>query len=401
MAHIHLTQFTVPLLASLTAVGATMSATVAAAANAADYVITDLSTFAGPDDTNGPGSQAYGITEDGVVCGLSVDASPQRDLHPFLWDQTLLDLGILGVDVHGIAFAINDTGTAVGVTLTLGDTTPQAVRWIGVSAAGLGTWAARDVNAPGVIVGEKPATESGAFGHAVQWTSGTLLDLGTLGGLHSSAFGINDAGRIVGHSLLANNTTSRAFLWQGGPMIDLGTLGGVRSQAFDISNSGFVVGVADNGSGAPHAFRYTLAPNGSVLLRTDLGELAGGSSIAYAVNEAGEVVGSSDWRAFLWRDGAMTDLNTEIAPDSGWLLTHATALNESGQIVGRGTHFGNPRAFLLTPRNPADLNADGTVDGADLGLLLSEWGATGSSADLDGDGTVDGADLGLLLSAWS
>jgi len=48
----------------------------------------------------------------------------------------------------------------------------------------------------------------------------------------------------------------------------------------------------------------------------------------------------------------------------------------------------------------ADLNGDGAVDGADLGLLLGDWGAGESPADLNGDGVVDGADLGLLLGAW-
>ncbi|HMN97603.1 MAG TPA: CARDB domain-containing protein [Phycisphaerales bacterium] len=46
----------------------------------------------------------------------------------------------------------------------------------------------------------------------------------------------------------------------------------------------------------------------------------------------------------------------------------------------------------------ADLNRDGIVDGADLGLLLSSWGD--SLFDLDGDGVVTGSDLGVLLSAW-
>ena len=46
-----------------------------------------------------------------------------------------------------------------------------------------------------------------------------------------------------------------------------------------------------------------------------------------------------------------------------------------------------------------DLNGDDRVDGADLGLMLSQWGSDGS-ADINGDGSVDGADLGLLLSAW-
>lgn len=46
-----------------------------------------------------------------------------------------------------------------------------------------------------------------------------------------------------------------------------------------------------------------------------------------------------------------------------------------------------------------DLNDDGVVDGADLGILLSVWNQSGVG-DLDGSGAVDGADLGQLLAAW-
>ncbi len=54
------------------------------------------------------------------------------------------------------------------------------------------------------------------------------------------------------------------------------------------------------------------------------------------------------------------------------------------------------------PTLPGDLNGDGSVNGADLGLLLSAWGPCRQcSADLDGDGSVNGADLGLLLSDWT
>jgi hypothetical protein len=50
---------------------------------------------------------------------------------------------------------------------------------------------------------------------------------------------------------------------------------------------------------------------------------------------------------------------------------------------------------------PGDLSADGTVDGADLGLLLGQWGACADcKADLNNDGQVDGADLGALLGNW-
>ncbi len=46
-----------------------------------------------------------------------------------------------------------------------------------------------------------------------------------------------------------------------------------------------------------------------------------------------------------------------------------------------------------------DLDGDGQVDGADLGVLLSEWELDGAS-DLNRDGIVDGADLGILLANW-
>lgn len=49
----------------------------------------------------------------------------------------------------------------------------------------------------------------------------------------------------------------------------------------------------------------------------------------------------------------------------------------------------------------ADLDGDGRVDAADLGLLIGAFGTTDSVADLDGSGTVDAADLGLLIGAWN
>lgn len=56
-------------------------------------------------------------------------------------------------------------------------------------------------------------------------------------------------------------------------------------------------------------------------------------------------------------------------------------------------------AATLAPPCAADLNGDGIVNGADLGMLLAGWGAAGA-ADLNASGSVDGADLGLLLAAW-
>ena len=49
----------------------------------------------------------------------------------------------------------------------------------------------------------------------------------------------------------------------------------------------------------------------------------------------------------------------------------------------------------------ADLNGDGVVNGADLAILLTNWGPTGGAGDLDGDGDTDGADLATLLTNWT
>lgn len=58
-------------------------------------------------------------------------------------------------------------------------------------------------------------------------------------------------------------------------------------------------------------------------------------------------------------------------------------------------------ALLDPPACTGDLNADATVDGADLTVLLGSWGAcAGCAADLDANGEVNGADLSLLLGNW-
>jgi len=53
-------------------------------------------------------------------------------------------------------------------------------------------------------------------------------------------------------------------------------------------------------------------------------------------------------------------------------------------------------------QNPiGDLNGDGVVDGADIGLFSTIWGTDGGGVgDVNGDGIVDGADLALILAGW-
>jgi probable HAF family extracellular repeat protein len=56
----------------------------------------------------------------------------------------------------------------------------------------------------------------------------TVIDLGTLGGTYSFAYGLNNAGVVAGGAATASQTgglNQSAFLWYGGQIINLGTLG--------------------------------------------------------------------------------------------------------------------------------------------------------------------------------
>ena len=63
---------------------------------------------------------------------------------------------------------------------------------------------------------------------------------------------------------------------------------------------------------------------------------------------------------------------------------------------------GIPNACEPRTCESADLYANGHVNGADLAIILSEWGAVTptTTSDITGDGRVDGQDLAFVLSFW-
>ena len=53
----------------------------------------------------------------------------------------------------------------------------------------------------------------------------------------------------------------------------------------------------------------------------------------------------------IFRAGAPIDLNTLIAPNSGFTITDAIAINDSGEVLCNATNAtGSKRAVLLTPK---------------------------------------------------
>jgi probable HAF family extracellular repeat protein len=295
----------------------------------ADWTIADLGTLA-----TGTRSQANSINDAGQVVGYSTTSGTSAS-HAFLWSNgTLHDIETSGY-TNSYAQGINSSGTVVGYT-TPGNT---ALMWSnGAEQVLTGLTQATSINNSGMVAGYNAS-------HALLWNSGTVQDLGTLGGATSQAYGINDAGQVVGSARNAKSD-AHAFLWSNGTMQDLGTLGGVNSTAYSINEAGQVVGYAQKGT-AYHAFLWS---NGTM---QDLGTLGGTISYAFGINDAGQVVGYAQTaagasHAALWSEGSVTDLNTLI-DGTGWTLTRATAINGAGQIVGYGTISGQTHAFLLTP----------------------------------------------------
>src|SRR5260370_17505891 len=138
------------------------------------------------------------------------------------------------------------------------------------------------MNFSGQVVGEAQ-TASGAV-HALLYSGGPLIDLGTLGGSASSALAIDDAGDVVGSALLPGDVASHAFLLpNGGQMTDLGTLGGTESYATGINANGQLVGVAETSRSDFRAFLYTRAP------LSDLGTPGGTKTTPAALNNADQI----------------------------------------------------------------------------------------------------------------
>lgn len=333
-----------------------------------EYEIIDLGTL------GGTSSSAWAVNSLGHVVGTSTTADGA--LHAFVWQGKIADIGPLNGDQQAQAFDINDAGDVAVMSFDLGETVTHGILWESIATTDLGAFAARGLSPVGTVVGHinVAVPDVGMFERAAKWEAGASTALGTLGGDFSYAYAVNEAGDAAGMSLLAGNRFWHAALYRSGLVVDLGTLGGNNSQAYDINSLGRVVGVADTSSGQPHAFLFTVNEAGLVTSRLDLGTLDGESSYANAINEAGVIVGTSGFRAFKWEMGIMTDLNSLLPPNSGWVLEVARGVNDAGAIVGQGLHYGQPRAFLLAGAEicaSIDADHDGDIDLMDYSSFLA------------------------------
>ena len=369
----------VTVVPSLALLGALALAGTPRARAAAAYTITDLGTLGGPT------SRATELNARGQVVGFSTTAPGQQlgqaGTRAFLWDNGVMtDLGTLGGATSSTS-GINARGQVAGTAATASGE-DHAFLWDRGVMTDLGTLggalsSANRINDAGQVVGQSTTAPgqrlTGPGAHAFLWAGGRMTDLGALPGPGdwSRAIGVNAAGQVVGISLNAEGAL-RAVRWDSGRIAELGTLPGYpASRALRIDDRGRVAGWAETAGATPAAeppdlrVRAFLYQNGAM---TDLGTLPGfASSRATGLNAAGQVVGiaarnpgtGGPRRAVLWERGVPTDLNSLLPPGSGWELTMALGINDAGQIVGGGTIGGQEHAYLLTPATPPGLPSTG------------------------------------------
>lgn len=189
--------------------------------------------------------------------------------------------------------------------------------------------------------------------------------LDPLGPGSSSGQGISNRGWVTGRSTDPDGTR-RAVLWRNGQPDSLGTLGGRNSAiAWPVKNvRGIIVGITQTGEDDPFDEPWSCAPflgpvdntgqrcvgfvweNGTMRALDTLG---GTHGFATGANNFGQIVGWAEntvlddtcnnevnqffqFRAAIWnRQGRVV---RQLPPLAGHTTTAATAINDSGQVVG-------------------------------------------------------------------
>jgi len=350
-------------------------------ATAQQYQITYL------DSLGGNRNRGNSINNREWIAGFSFVTGNARR-HAALWrDGSVLDLGTLGQPERNsnVAWPVkNNRGFIAGISQT--DTPePNGERWSCAAFFG---------------------NQSGFTCLGFRWQNGAMTRLLPLaGGNNSFATGANNDGRVVGWAENGTHDSTcvapqvlqfHPVTWGPGsnqPQ-DLSLISGdTNGAATAINNKGQIVGISgicDQAVGRYTAKHAVVWNNG---IPTDIGNLGAELWITpMAINQRGDIVGfgatSADdidgnfLRAFFWnhKNGIQ---QIDPLPIADHVLSQATGLNESGQVVGSScTVEGACLGFLWQNGVIKDLNDPNVTPGFN-GVIIN-------AQDINDDGEITG-----------
>lgn len=283
-------------------------------------------------------SDARDINNQGVVTGSF--RNPGEPLRSFAWAALPSASESVAIGFPGTAGkGINDSGQVIGAYESPANV-HHAFVWSaseGMTTAPIPDNARVDQahlmdSGAGVVIAENNKMYA--------WRAGDAPVLLAAVGGQNQQTGLNRTGVLAATRrspdpyLLERFDLYRAFILNAsGEVQDLDTAGATSTQANDINDVGHVVGS-----------RLTI---GTVRQRGL--ESLGYVDAVFGTSLQGESYYHTRPTAALWVDGLAVDLNQMIPADSGWELIEAAAVNNLGQIVGRGWLDGRSAIFLLSP----------------------------------------------------
>jgi len=312
---------------------------------------------------------------------IAVNPGGQVIVSPGIYNETIRPFGkpvhILSTDGPS-ATIIDATGLGGSVArFSNGETTQTILE--GFTLTG-GTGSSVNIGGSTVIIG------GGVY---VANSSPRIVDCVIIGNTATFGGGIfcNSASPIVENSVIADNSANPS---SGGGAFNFANS---APQYIDSVFSGNIAtangGAMSNQNSSPITTGTTFVGNTAAGSGGAIRNIQGGApqfiNCTFADNSAGDAGGA------FFIDSTP---NTSIG-DSSFCGSSPNDITGSYADAGGNT-------FVDACGVPGDLNGDGVVDGADLGILLDAWGpCVGCGADLNGDGVVDGADLGILLDNWT
>ena len=379
------------------------------------YGTCDNNRIGGPTDAERNNLAGHGYyAEEGLPAGTQLEVQHAKN--------TLIENNYVGTTPDGSAKYPGKSG-AGGIAIYTGavDTIVRGNLVSGIEMTGIDHYQGERFGVAIGVGGTATGTvlTDNRIGVAADGTTPLINVLGVL--VYSDPNGIPTNTRIGGAApnegnLIANNET-------GGVRI-LNSANGVRISANSIFDNGGLgidllgfgpagltandFGDGDTGANGLQNFPVLATADGTatdVTVGGTFNSLANQTfTIEFFANSTCDPSGYGEGKTYL---GA-TIVTTDGAGNASFSVTLPASLADGSVITATATQeaTGNTSEFsacvsvVEAPGLPGDIDGNGTIDGADLGMLLGAWGTNNAAADLNGDGVVDGADLGMMLGAW-